>query len=127
MAMTSKEHEPDGFVGLADAIESLRNELYTAMLTSSHRDMRFRVPTIELNLEVAVTNKAGLGGGIKWWVVEANAEYSRESITTQSLKLELEPIFVDADGNEIDALIEGERNPGRTDQPFHDMAEGGHR
>ena len=121
----SNEVSPKGFVGLAQAIDSLRTELYSAMVTSSRRDMRFRVPSVELSLEVAVTHSTTASGGVSWWVVEAEAGHTRESVATQSLKLQLEPIFLDSNGVEVDALISGRRNAGG--RSSEQIPEGGRR
>jgi hypothetical protein len=89
--MDKSESAPAG-VGLAEAIQSLRLELWEAMVAGTGSDVRFRVDSIELTVETAVTKTVGGKAGIKWWLVEAGGEASRDSAATQTLKLSLSPL-----------------------------------
>lgn len=89
--MNKSESTPNG-VGLAEAIQSLRQELWEAMVAGTGSEVRFRVDSIELTAETAVTKTVGGNAGIKWWLVEAGAEASRDSLATQTLKLSLTPL-----------------------------------
>lgn len=109
-----------GLVGLAEAIEALREELYVAMISSSKRELRFRAPSVELTIEAAVTKTTDLKSGVKWWVVEAGAGFTRESVTTQTLKIVLEPVQLDSNGGPFDALISGSRKDDDEADPFAD-------
>lgn len=85
----------DATVGLADAIAALRQELLAAMGEGKDAAMRFRLAPVELSMQVAVTKDAG--GKIGWHVLGLGASYS--SATTQTLKLQLEPLWRNADGS----------------------------
>jgi hypothetical protein len=81
-------------VGLAAAIEALRTELSGAMAAGHGQGMQFALEPIELTVEVVVTDEGN--GKIGWKILEVGA--SRESATTQTLKLTLTPIWKRADG-----------------------------
>lgn len=77
-------------VGLADAIRALRSELLEAMVDAEGKPIRFRLGTVDLELQMAVTRSAEAGGGIRFWVVDATAKASSEWVTTHTLKLQLD-------------------------------------
>ncbi|AMB39665.1 MULTISPECIES: trypco2 family protein [Paenarthrobacter] len=103
--MTEMEKASPG-IGLAEAIQSLRQELWEAMVAGTGSEVRFRVDSIELTLETAVTKAVGGKAGIKWWLVEAGAEASRGAASTQTLKLSLSPLH----GSE-ELLVEDDAAP----------------
>src|ERR1017187_7123094 len=82
-------------VGLANAITALREELAAAMDQGEGAPMRFRLGAIEVTLQAAVTTEAG--GKIGWHVLGLGA--SRNSATTQTLLLHLEPVWRRDDGS----------------------------
>lgn len=103
-----------GGVGLAEAIEALRSELTQAMIMGVGQGLRFTPGPVELTVEAAVTKNFGGKAGIKWWLVEAGTDASRQSVVTQSLKISLQPVVVDSHGKIVDALISGqEASPGK--------------
>jgi hypothetical protein len=61
--------------------------------------LRFRPTSIELVLEVAVTTSGKGSAGIRWWLVDAGAELAREVSRTQTVKLTLEPLLLDEQGD----------------------------
>jgi hypothetical protein len=81
-------------VGLADAIEALRGELMTAAAAGEGQAMRFSIEPVELTVQVAVTKDAN--GKIGWAIFEAGGGY--ENVTTQTLTLRLEPLWLREDG-----------------------------
>ncbi|MFE7630064.1 trypco2 family protein [Kocuria sp. NPDC057446] len=81
-----------GKVSLADAIEALRAELTKAMNSSPEEGVQFRVGPVELTVEAAVTTAGEGSAGIKWWLVEAGAKASRQTVSTQTLRLTLNPV-----------------------------------
>jgi len=88
-----------GWVGLTEAIEALRAALVAAWWDGQRKQVRFKVEPVELTLQVGVT-KAGKGSaGIRWHVLALGGERSRESVTTQTLKLKLAPVLFDDRGN----------------------------
>jgi hypothetical protein len=103
---------PEGLVGLAEAIEALRGELLRAWGGDQVRPLRFKPAPVELTVQVAVTN-AGKGRvGIKWWLLDANAEVSRQNVITQTLKLTLDPIAFEPDGQKKEFLISDAEDDG---------------
>jgi hypothetical protein len=84
----------DAWVGLAEAIEALRTELSGAMLFGHGEGMQFELQPIELTLQVAVSDAGN--GKISWKVLEVGA--SRQSTSTQMMKLTLTPIWKRPDG-----------------------------
>lgn len=81
-------------VGLADAIEALRDELTDAMNRGAGKPMRFTLEPIELTVEVVVTKDAH--GKIGWQVLEFGGSVEKER--TQTLKVKLSPLWQKADG-----------------------------
>ncbi|MFI1919375.1 trypco2 family protein [Nocardia sp. NPDC020380] len=105
-----------GRVPLSDAIDALRSELVRSWEGAQSETLRFKPTTVELTLQVAVTSTGKAQGGIKWWLVEAGAEASRQSAATQTVKMTLEPVTFSANGQRaaevfIDAV--------REDSPLH--------
>jgi hypothetical protein len=88
-----------GVVDLTEAIEALRAALVAAWWDGQRQRVRFKVEPVELTMQVGVT-KAGRGAaGIRWHVLALGGERSRESVTTQTLKLRLAPVLFDDQGN----------------------------
>lgn len=116
------DEKPDSLVGLAAAIEALRDELTAVWTSSAHRRLWFRPVSVELTVQAAVTKTGKGNAGIKWWLVELGGERSAESATTQTLKLALEPVGVDPAGELIDVLISDPdlAVPGDLEQPLED-------
>lgn len=97
--MESKDHlsaseSLPGAVGLARAIQALRDELTEAISQAPPRGVRFGLGSIEVTVEAAVTKNFGGNIGIKWWLLDAGGEVSREKVVTQTLKLTLDPVLV---------------------------------
>jgi Trypsin-co-occurring domain 2 len=70
--------EPEGLVGLSEALIALREELLAAWQEgedgetgeTGSRRLRFRIPEpIELTFQTAVTKKVGANAGVKWWLL----------------------------------------------------------
>lgn len=78
-------------IELAQVIRELRTELNAAIADGAGEELQFTVGPIELELTVAVTREAAAGGKIKFWVVEANGQGRLGDVTTQLVRLTLEP------------------------------------
>ncbi|GAA1986993.1 trypco2 family protein [Catenulispora subtropica] len=78
-------------IELSQVIRELRTELYEAIATATGQDLRFEVGPIELELTVAITRETAGGTKIKFWVVDADASGKAGTVTTQRVKLSLEP------------------------------------
>jgi Trypsin-co-occurring domain 2 len=81
-------------VGLAEAVESLRAELLTAVEAGKGQPMQFSVEPIELVAQVAVSKEAD--GKIGWQLLGIGGSY--ESASTQTLTLKLAPVWKKPDG-----------------------------
>jgi hypothetical protein len=95
-----------GGVPLAAAIRALRAELMAAWTDAQDKALRFKVAPVELTLEVAVTWTGTGTAGIKWWLLEAGGEVSREKAVTQTIKLTLDPVTLDAQGKVVSIFID---------------------
>ena len=90
------------------AIRAMRGELMAAWTDAQGQPLRFKVAPVELTLEVAVTWTGKGTAGIKWWLLQAGGEVSREKATTQTIKLTLDPVTLDAQGNVVGIFIDDE-------------------
>lgn len=120
-----------GGVSVSAAIAALRTELMQAVwagqfayeLNGQPRVLRFKPAPIEVTLQVAVTS-AGTGkAGVKWWLVEAGGELSREKVTTQTVKLTLEPQMFDASGRQVELLVDTADTAGGGGEALLDAAD----
>lgn len=96
-----------GTIALAEMISSLRSELQQAQKEGEGQDLRFAVGEVELELQVTMTNEAQGGGGVKFWVYEANLSGKVAEQAVQKVKIKLAPVGADGES----ALIS---DPGRT-------------
>lgn len=103
---------PLGSVSLSEAIEGLRGELLVAWGSSSQSPLRFKPSPVELTLTVTVTSDKSAKGGVKWWLLEAGGDLSRGLSATHTVKLTLDPVAVDADGQPIEFLVSDKDDPG---------------
>jgi hypothetical protein len=93
-------------VPLSAAIGALRDELTRAWWDGRDQSVRFKPAPVELTLQVAVTS-AGTGrAGVKWWLIELGGEVSRQSVVTQTVKVTLEPMMFDEEGEPLEFLID---------------------
>lgn len=93
--MVTDAHES---VGLAAALEGLREDLETAWAEGADKAIRFRVSEITLTLEAVARREVEGGGKVRWWVVEAGGGGKVGSETTQTLVLKLTPGIYDEQG-----------------------------
>jgi hypothetical protein len=109
----AQDDAPAGVVPLATALEALRAELKGAYTAAQGDSLRFEPSPVELTLQVAVTAGGKANAGVKWWLISAGGEVSREKITTQTVRLTLQPRLFDADGKPVDFLIDADdKSPG---------------
>jgi hypothetical protein len=84
----------NALVGLADAIEALRDELTEAIARGTGKPMRFSLDPIDLTVQAVITRE--VNGKIGWKVLEAGGSY--EAARTQTLTLRLSPLWTTEDG-----------------------------
>lgn len=114
MSDSNSGQKPAGGVSLSAAIGALRDELMYAVwagqfpyqLNGQQRMLRFKPAPIEVTLQVGVTSTGTAKAGVKWWLIDAGADLSREKVATQTVKLTLEPAMFDASGAQVELLID---------------------
>ena len=100
-------------VGLASALEALREELESAWDAGQGRRVRFRASEVTLTVETVARRDRDGSGKIRWWLVEAGAAVKSGQERTQTLTLTLTPLMYDEAGRsgplDVDAV---QRVPG---------------
>lgn len=76
-------------IELADLLTALRSEIGRARLEAAGKDIRFRIDSIDLELQVAVEKTADVKGGVRFWVVSLGGGGSAKSAQTHVVKLSL--------------------------------------
>ncbi|MET0966020.1 MAG: trypco2 family protein [Nakamurella sp.] len=99
---------PAGAVPLAGAIAALRAELMQAWTDAQNQSLQFRVAPVELTVEAGVTWTGKGTAGIKWWLFDVGGEVSRERAVTQTIKLTLDPVTLDAQGHPSTVFIDAQ-------------------
>ena len=79
-------------IDLVSAVQALRAQITEAAATDAHSDIRFQVGPIELEFTVALTRDNSVKGGVKAWVVTADADVRRSTAETHRVKLNLTPV-----------------------------------
>lgn len=79
-------------IPLSEMIESLRQELAVAVEKGKGQAIGFEVQDAELEVELVATKSTEAGGGVKFWVVNAEGKASVAEETTHRLKLRLRPV-----------------------------------
>ncbi len=84
-------NSPDGSeavpIDLVSAVKALREQITEAAGTDPTSDIRFQVGPIELEFTVALTRDKTVKGGVKAWVVTADAEGKRSMAQTHRVTL----------------------------------------
>ncbi|GHG11531.1 trypco2 family protein [Streptomyces zaomyceticus] len=76
-------------IELADLLASLRSEISRARLESAHEDVKFRIDSIDLELQVSVEKSAGADAGVKFWVVSLGGKASAKNGQTHTVRMTL--------------------------------------
>jgi hypothetical protein len=88
-------------VGLAAALDALREELASAWSASQDKRVRFRASAVTMTVQtVARLDKDG-SGKIRWWLVEAGGGVKSGSERAQTLTLTLTPQLYDDAGKPV--------------------------
>jgi len=99
-------------VPLAEMLIELRRELEEARLEGEKQGLRFRVESIDVELQVTVSKEAGVGTKFKFWVIDGDAKARIAGEPLQKLHLKLNPHVVGEDGNAEPLDIDDERSLG---------------
>ncbi|MGW1072535.1 trypco2 family protein [Streptomyces sp. NPDC002537] len=90
MSNDAHHSEFDG-VELADAVQAVRDGLTTAAARGTGKEVVFDVGPIAMEFSVEVRRDLKGSGGVKAWVVSADAEASRGSTRTHKVSFTLTP------------------------------------
>ena len=113
MGMTGRDAEPADGLGLADAIEMLRDALLQAQATGAGSDIQLPVESMTVELKVTATKSKGGKAGFKVPVVdlELGGSGGQERGSEQTVTV----VFggpVDRDGNPVKVAQESARRKG---------------
>ncbi|MGY1695398.1 trypco2 family protein [Geodermatophilus sp. SYSU D00814] len=78
-------------VTLNEAIGELRRELAASVLSAQDEGIRFEVGEIEVEFSVTVEREIGASGGVKFWVVNAEANATSNRSATHRILVPLTP------------------------------------
>ncbi|MFF3394693.1 trypco2 family protein [Streptomyces sp. NPDC002669] len=78
-------------IELADAVESIRNQLIDAAGRAIGRPLAFEVGDIQMEFTLELRKEIKGGGKVKAWVVEAGADASRTTGRTHKVAFTLKP------------------------------------
>ncbi|MEV6975616.1 trypco2 family protein [Kitasatospora sp. NPDC093806] len=97
-------------IELADLLASLRAEINRARIDSRDQDVRFRIDSIDLELQVAVEKSAEADGGVRFWVVSLGAKGAAKAAHTHTVRLALSAETADGGqvltGDDVSGLID---------------------
>jgi hypothetical protein len=78
-------------IGLVEAIRAVRMQLKEATVIANSEDIQFEVEQLELEFSVELKRDAKIKGGIKAWVVSAEAEQGEADSRAHKVKVTLRP------------------------------------
>lgn len=79
------------WVGLAEAIRALREELTTAIKTGKDEVLRFELGPVEMEFLLEVKKDAGADAGVRFGVISLGGKAGMSSGSTHRVKLSLTP------------------------------------
>ncbi|MEV8097635.1 trypco2 family protein [Kitasatospora sp. NPDC085879] len=83
-------------IGLADAVDAVREELLEAAARGAGQSLSFEVGPIEMEFEIELRAEAKAGGKFKAWVVSAETEAGVSRGRTHRVAFTLTPRGADA-------------------------------
>ncbi|MFI1800754.1 trypco2 family protein [Streptomyces sp. NPDC020379] len=106
--LSDSHHSEIDDIELADAVQAVRDGLTTAAARGTGQDIVFDVGPIAMEFSVEIRRDLKGSGGVKAWVVSADAEASRGSTRTHRVSFTLTPKDARTGGN----LRVGNERPG---------------
>ena len=97
-------------IELSAAVRAVREQLAQAALDGTGSAVRFEVGPIQMEFAVEIRREAGVRGGVKAWVLSADAEAKASRGTTHRVSFTLTPKDA-ATGHPLEV---GEQESGRT-------------
>ncbi|MCC0095277.1 MULTISPECIES: trypco2 family protein [Streptomyces] len=76
-------------IELADLLTSLRSEINRARVDAAGQDVRFKINSIDLELQVAVEKTGEGNAGVRFWVVSLGGKATAKSAETHTVKIAL--------------------------------------
>ena len=115
-------------IELSDLIREVRQQLTTAAAEAAGEAVQLELGPVEIEVTVAVTRAAAGSGGIRIWVLDAEAEGRLASSHTQRITLTLQPrtsrpngAVLISDADDIERMpISGHTSPGPENDPDDD-------
>ncbi|MFD5479705.1 trypco2 family protein [Streptomyces hawaiiensis] len=87
----SDRDSAENVVELAQAIESLREQLDTARRMAPEGGLSFEVGPVELEFQVALLSGSEITGGARFYVLSGGGAKRRERTSTHTVRLTLTP------------------------------------
>jgi len=84
-------------IPLSEMLGQLRNELVQAQGAAEGSDLKLLIEDVEVQLHVATTKGGKGGGGVKFWVYNAEAEVNASEAKTQRITLKLKAVRAEDD------------------------------
>ncbi|BCJ61120.1 hypothetical protein C1I93_04985 [Micromonospora endophytica] len=97
-------------ISVAEVISQLRGDLALAAWQGEHKDPKFKIGAIELELSVVVDRSRQRGGHAKLWVVDVGLDQTRSSSVVHQIRLTLQPI--NPDDPDGDYIVHGRARAG---------------
>ncbi|WP_159040953.1 trypco2 family protein [Streptomyces sp. FxanaA7] len=97
----SDRDSAENLVELAQAIESLREQLDTARRLAPEGGLSFEVGPVEMEFQVALLSGSEITGGARFYVLSGGGAKRRERTSTHTVRLTLTPRGPDGGALEV--------------------------
>lgn len=87
--MTARDDLPR--IDLTQAVQVVRDQLMAAAATGAGQELRFDVGEIQMEFAVELRHNTSVKGGVKAWVVSADADTGRGTAHTHKVAFTLRP------------------------------------